>query len=43
MYILGLLIIPFILYYVVRGAVHEGVYNALIEYDKYKNGDQDIE
>jgi len=32
--ILVWLILPGIIYYIVRGAVHEGVYNALIEYDK---------
>lgn len=36
MYIISFLIFPFIMYYVVRSAVHEGTYNALIEYSKQK-------
>ena len=35
-YIIGFLIFPFIIYYVVRSATHEGIYNALREYDKQK-------
>lgn len=38
----GLLALPGIMYYIIRNAVHEGVYNALIEYDKYKSEEQDI-
>lgn len=30
-------IVAVIAYYIIREAVHKGVYNALIEYDKYKN------
>lgn len=42
LFTLGLLALPGIMYYIVRSAVHEGVYNALIEYDKYKSKEQDI-
>lgn len=30
-----------IAYYIIRRAVSEGVYNGLLEYDKYKNGDKE--
>lgn len=39
---LGLLAFPIIMYYLIRSAVHDGVYSALIEYDKHKNEEQDI-
>lgn len=41
MYIVGLLILPAIIYYTVRAAVNEGTYNALIQYNKYKNEESD--
>lgn len=37
LFTLGLLALPGIIYYIIRSAVHDGVYNALIEYDKSKN------
>lgn len=43
MYIIGLLILPAIIYYTVRAAVQEGAYNALIQYEKYKNGEDDVQ
>ena len=36
-FIVGCLVLPAIIYYTVKEAVQEGVYNALIKYDKYKN------
>lgn len=36
-FILGILILPAIIYYTVKAAVKEGIFNALKEYDKYKN------
>ncbi|MDV3427139.1 MAG: hypothetical protein LIR50_08145 [Bacillota bacterium] len=38
--VIGLLVLPGIIYFLVRGAVHDGVYDALIQYDKYKNKEQ---
>jgi hypothetical protein len=35
-FILGILILPGIIYYTVKGAVEEGTYNALIKFEKYK-------
>lgn len=40
LFIIGILILPAIIYYTVRAAVKEGTFNALIEYDKYKNQKQ---
>lgn len=35
-FILGLLIVPAIIYFIIRTAVEEGTYHALIKYDEYK-------
>lgn len=39
-FIIGLLILPAIIYYTVKAAVEEGTFNALIKYDKHKNEEQ---
>ena len=36
-FVLGILISPAIIYYIVKADVKEGTFNALKEYDKYKN------
>lgn len=35
-FIMGVLILPAVIYFTVRAAVEEGTYNALIKYDEYK-------
>ena len=42
-FILGILILPAIIYFTVKGAVEEGTYNALIKFEEYKkqNAKQD--
>lgn len=40
LFILGILILPAIIYYTVRDAVRTGTYNALVDFEQYKNEKQ---
>lgn len=35
-FIIGMLILPAIIYYTIKAAVEEGTFNALMKYEKYK-------
>lgn len=35
-FILGILILPAIIYFTVKGAVEEGTFNALMKFEEYK-------
>lgn len=37
LFVIGMFILPGIIYYTVKVAVEEATFNALIKYDKYKN------
>lgn len=39
-FILGILILPAIIYFTVRGAVEEGTYSALIKFEEHKQQDE---
>lgn len=37
MYIILLLVVPAMIYYIVRDAVEKGIYEVLIKYEQHKN------
>jgi hypothetical protein len=38
--VVGFLILPAIIYFIVRGAVEEGVLRAFIQFEEYKNNNE---